>query len=238
MAVDADRLADVADLVGEADLQRVPGVARRTSPSRRRGCWCGRAARRCPRTAPSCRSRRRRGCRRRRVIGGCAEVVQRRRLRAGTPGSRRRRSLRRTSCPSSARASGSRCRASCPAARCCGRRRCGSRPCRAAPRRSARRRASGSSGRASRSCGSACRREISDSSVAAIARGRIGGRRQPSLGDVASRSARPGPGSTIGLRPALSEATLSGVDVDADDRVSIVGERGARDAADVAETEN
>ena len=40
VAVDPQPLAQVADLVREAHLERMPGVARVLASSRRPGCWC------------------------------------------------------------------------------------------------------------------------------------------------------------------------------------------------------
>ena len=132
VAVDAEPLADVADLVGEADLQRVPGVARvlhhlgdadaRADERRvdllRRARWSplASAAWLWPTSVSGGwrKSRSARAFAQELRVHGDAEALAV--LLARAP----------------ARAPGSRPRASCPAAPCCARRRRGSRACRAA----------------------------------------------------------------------------------------------------------
>ena len=128
VAVDADALAQVADLVGEDHLHRVPRVARvlhhlgdadAGAEERRLDVLVERLGRRRVGGVVVADQRQRR----------MAEVLERRSLAQELGVDRDAEALAVPSCPSAPRGRGSPGRASCPEARCCARRRRDSRAC-------------------------------------------------------------------------------------------------------------
>ena len=222
----AERRADVADLVGEADLERVEGVGRRTSPSRPSGSssWTNGASTPAysARTVGHGRIVGRADQRQRRL----REVAQRRALAHELRVDRERRASPRARAPRRGRARAPGAVPSCRAGRCCAAPRCSDR---APPQRApdllahalerARCRAGRCRGPASRRRSARGRSPARPPRVERVARSR------PAA--TTSAISSPRPGSTIGRARRVDHLDLLGVDVDADHLVPRLGEAGA-----------